>query len=119
MRHLSVALVLSLLCWSGVAEAQVNTNPSGGLTVNTLQIEDSGWAFVEFVESNSTITSNCAAANTLFGTFSRVLWLDPGQAGARDVFAMLLSLKMSGQRAMGVTLYNQGSYCTLYALRVQ
>jgi hypothetical protein len=119
MRHASVTLVLLLLCWSGIAEGQVNTNPSGGLTINTLQIEDGGWAFVEFVESNTTITNNCGAANTLFGTFSKVLWLDPGQAGARDVFAMLLSLKMSGQKASGVTLYNQGSYCTLYALRTQ
>lgn len=117
MRHVAATLVL--LCLAGIAAAQETTNPSGGLTINTLQVEDQGWAFVEFVESNTTITNNCAAANTVFGTFPKVLWIDFAEVAGRDIFAMLLALKMSGQKASGVTLFNQGSYCTIYALRVQ
>jgi hypothetical protein len=119
MRHLAALLVLPLLCLAGIAEGQENTNPSGGLTVKTLQVEDQGWAFVEFVESNTTITNNCEAANTTFGTFAKVLWVDFAEPAGRDIFAMLLALKMSGQKASGVTLFDQGSYCTIYALRVQ
>ena len=82
---------LILLAGSSTCFAQENTNPTGGLTIKTIQIEDTAWAFVEFVETDTEIANNCAAANTLFGTFPKVLWIDPAQA-------QLLSRKCSGLR---------------------
>lgn len=114
-----VLLALVLFLAASSAYSQVTTNPSGGLTVKTLHIEDGGWAFVEFVESNTVIENNCGDASSTFGTFTDVLWLDPSQGGTKEVYATLLALSFSGRKASGVTLYNLGSYCTLYALRVQ
>lgn len=117
-RLLALFSLLSLFL-AGPVHAQVNTNPSGGLTVKTLHVEDGGWAFVEFNESNTEITNNCGAASTLFGTFPKVLWLDPEEGGTAQVYATLLALYLTGGKASGVTLYDLGGWCTLYALRVQ
>lgn len=117
-RLLALFFFLSLLL-TGTVNAQVNTNPSGGLTVKTLHVEDGGWAFVEFNESSTEISNNCGAADTLFGTFPKVLWLDPEEGGTAQVYATLLALYLTGGKASGITLYDLGSYCTLYALRVQ
>jgi len=118
MKHLSkFALLLCFSLFSANVFAQVNTNPSGGLTIKAIQIEDTGWAFVEFEEANSQIDNNCQNASTSFGTFTDVLWLDPTEAGSDQVYATLLALNLANKKVTGVTLYNLGSYCTIYALR--
>ena len=108
---------LVLIVAAHTSNAQVNTNPTGGLTIKTLQVTDTGWVFVEFVESNTEITNNCEAASTLFGSFPKVLWMAPNQAGGKDVYALLLALHLAGRPVSGLTLYDMGNYCALYAVR--
>ena len=119
MKRLLVRTLFSLvlIVAAHTSSAQVNTNPTGGLTIKTLQVTDTGWIFVEFVESNTVITDNCEAASTLFGSFPKVLWIGPNQAGGKDVYALLLALHLAGRPVSGLTLYDIGNYCALYAVR--
>ena len=119
MKRLLVKTLFSLvlIVAAHTSNAQVNTNPTGGLTIKTLQVTDIGWIFVEFDEFDTVIDTNCEPPNTLFGTFSKVLWIAPGQPGGKEVYALLLALHLAGRPVSGVTLYDMGGHCALYAVR--